>query len=370
MAPFLLLLFLLSEAASGELVVPVNPGDDVILPCQAAGSSIRVVEWTRPDLKPDTVLYYRGGHLTPDDQHPSFKDRVELVDRDLKDGDVSLILKNVSRHDAGTYKCRVKSGVTNQIRLIRTIRLQVPVTSSLEETLMDEVVLEAMLILEKHGHRRRHNALGMGGARNEIVVPVPGDDVILPCQANDYNIRVVEWTRADLEPDTVLLYRDGNLETYYQHPSFKNRVELVDRDLKDGDVSLTLKNVNINDGGTYECRVKPAGSRRRKRGIIDSEPIRTIRLQVPEPADSNSGHPKDGNSMNDDPEDGNSSPVDIHLGLAAGGLVVASAVVGVLIYRRRNNKRSGPPAAAADDDDDDDDAAADDDDEAVSDTLV
>ncbi|XP_039678154.1 coxsackievirus and adenovirus receptor-like isoform X3 [Perca fluviatilis] len=331
MAPFLLLLFLLSEAASGELVVPVNPGDDVILPCQAAGSSIRVVEWTRPDLKPDTVLYYRGGHLTPDDQHPSFKDRVELVDRDLKDGDVSLILKNVSRHDAGTYKCRVKSGVTNQIRLIRTIRLQVP---------------------------------------DEIVVPVPGDDVILPCQANDYNIRVVEWTRADLEPDTVLLYRDGNLETYYQHPSFKNRVELVDRDLKDGDVSLTLKNVNINDGGTYECRVKPAGSRRRKRGIIDSEPIRTIRLQVPEPADSNSGHPKDGNSMNDDPEDGNSSPVDIHLGLAAGGLVVASAVVGVLIYRRRNNKRSGPPAAAADDDDDDDDAAADDDDEAVSDTLV
>ncbi|XP_028462169.1 coxsackievirus and adenovirus receptor-like isoform X1 [Perca flavescens] len=236
MAPFLLLLFLLSEAASDPIVVTVNPGDDVILPCQAADSSISVVEWTRPDLKPDIVLLYRDGHLNKYDQHPSFKDRVELVDRDLKDRDVSLILKNVDIIDAGTYECRVISGDTDPVRTIRTVRLQVPGFS---------------------------------------VVTLPGRDVILQCRDADSSIRAVKWSRPDLKPDTVLLSRDGHLDTDHQHPSFKDRVELVDRDLKDGEVSLTLKNVNKHDAGTYKCRVKSAVSNHFRL-------IRTIRLQVPD----------------------------------------------------------------------------------------
>lgn len=41
----------------------------------------------------------------------------------------------------------------------------------------------------------------------------------------------------------------------YQHPSFKDRVELRDRDMKDGDVTLVLKNVTIADSGRYESHV-------------------------------------------------------------------------------------------------------------------
>ncbi|XP_039678349.1 coxsackievirus and adenovirus receptor homolog [Perca fluviatilis] len=173
-----------------------------------------------------------------------------------------------------------------------------------------------------------------------VVTAHPGDDVILPCQANDSSIIAVEWTRPDLEPPKYVLYcSDGHCDPTHQHPSFKDRVDLVDRDLKDGDVSLILKNVSSNDNGTYECRVKLDSSRRKKRAIIDSEPIRTIRLQVQ-----------------------NSSPVGRYHGLAAGvpvGLIlVAVAVVGVLMYKRHKNKRSGQPAAD------------DDDDEALGDTLV
>ncbi|XP_028419347.1 CD276 antigen homolog [Perca flavescens] len=170
----------------------------------------------------------------------------------------------------------------------------------------------------------------------------PGDDVILPCQAADSSISVVEWTRPDLEPpEYVLFYISGDLQTDYQHPSFKDRVDLVDRDLKDGDVSLILKNVSSVDNGTYECRVASDDSRRRKRAIINSEPIRIIRLQVPEPAGPNRGHSEDGNSTNDVPGDGPSSPVGRYVGLAAGVLVlVAAVVVGVLMYKRRQNKAS------------------------------
>ncbi|XP_028462206.1 CD276 antigen homolog isoform X2 [Perca flavescens] len=262
MAPFMFLLFLLSEAASDKLVV--YPGDDATLPCQAADPSFRAVEWSRPDLEPEYALFYRDGHLDTYKQHPSFKERVELVDRQLKDGDVSLILKNVSSIDTGTYNClvitrRTKGDIdSDQIRNTRIIRLQ---------------VTEPDIILVVH----------------------LGDDAILPCQAANPSIRVVEWSRPDLKPDIILYYSDGHLDPTYQHPSFKDRVELVDRDLKDGDVSLILKNVSSIDNGTYKCGVSPHNSRRKKRGI-DSEPIRTIRLQVTEPAGSNSENSKEENS--------------------------------------------------------------------------
>uniref|UniRef100_A0A8C9XD61 Ig-like domain-containing protein n=1 Tax=Sander lucioperca TaxID=283035 RepID=A0A8C9XD61_SANLU len=110
-----------------------------------------------------------------------------------------------------------------------------------------------------------------------VVTVDPGDDVILRCRAADTAISFVEWTRPDLEPDIVLLYRD------HQHPSFKDRVELVDRDPKDGDASLTLKNVNINDTGTYVCLVKTDGSTRKKRDTNSDLTLttRTVRLLVP-----------------------------------------------------------------------------------------
>ncbi|XP_038586531.1 programmed cell death 1 ligand 1-like isoform X4 [Micropterus salmoides] len=113
-------------------------------------------------------------------------------------------------------------------------------------------------------------------ASSDVVRVKPGDDVILPCRrAGEASIRAVEWTRPDLEPETVLFYRDGRSVKTQQHPSFKDRVQLVDRELKDGDVSLILKNVSSNDAGTYECRVATGGSRR-KRAIIKTEPIRII----------------------------------------------------------------------------------------------
>ncbi|XP_019207823.1 uncharacterized protein LOC109197114 isoform X1 [Oreochromis niloticus] len=185
----------------------------------------------------------------PDMQHPSFKNRVDLQDRQMKDGDVSLILKNVTTADSGTYKCYVVQRVREPLSLISIINL--------------------------------------------IIYPDPknitaesGQNVTLPCRVTNDNNKIiaVEWSRPDLGNKHVLLYQDGHFDPYYhnerfdldhQHPSFKNRVDLQDRQMKDGDVSLILKNVTINDTGTYECRVFMEETRSWKNSITG-----TINLTV------------------------------------------------------------------------------------------
>ncbi|XP_026012236.1 uncharacterized protein LOC113014735 [Astatotilapia calliptera] len=80
-------------------------------------------------------------------------------------------------------------------------------------------------------------------------------NVTLTCRVPDISFTAVQWSRTDLNEEYVLLYRDEHFEPFRQHPSFKSRVDLQDRQMKDGDVSLILKNVTINDAETYECRV-------------------------------------------------------------------------------------------------------------------
>uniref|UniRef100_A0A3Q3ILB3 Ig-like domain-containing protein n=1 Tax=Monopterus albus TaxID=43700 RepID=A0A3Q3ILB3_MONAL len=94
----------------------------------------------------------------------------------------------------------------------------------------------------------------------------PGDNVTLSCRApSSTNIIVVEWSRTDLEPQYVFVYRDGRSDPRDQNESFKDRVELKDSEMKDGDVSLVLRNVTINDSGTYECFVVQEKTHRWKR---------------------------------------------------------------------------------------------------------
>ncbi|XP_038586510.1 programmed cell death 1 ligand 1-like isoform X2 [Micropterus salmoides] len=166
---------------------------------------------------------------------------------------------------------------------------------------------------------------------SDVVQVKPGDDVILPCQAGDVFIRAVEWSRPDLEPDYVVFHRDGLSDPTHQHPSFKDRVQLVDRELKDGDVSLILKNVSSNDAGTYECRVAAGGSRR-KRANIETEPIRIIQLEV---SGSNSGDVEEGNYRH-------------YYGLGAAFVLVCLAAVGLAVgwkYKRHKDKKPEQPAA-------------------------
>ncbi|KAL4008535.1 hypothetical protein ACER0C_002387 [Sarotherodon galilaeus] len=105
-------------------------------------------------------------------------------------------------------------------------------------------------------------------ADQTIISPKAGQNTTLQCRAPTNNIIRLEWSRADLGDKHVLVYRDGHFLTDEQHPSFRNRVDLQDRQMKDGDVSLILKDVKINDAGTYECGVFMAETHSWKHSII------------------------------------------------------------------------------------------------------
>ncbi|XP_054912265.1 myelin-oligodendrocyte glycoprotein-like [Poeciliopsis prolifica] len=94
--------------AAEQTNIKATTGEDVTLPCSDPDNNpILVVQWSRPRLGPKFVLLFKNGMIDEDQQHPSFKGRVELLDSNMKDGDVSMILKKVQASDAGQFECRV-----------------------------------------------------------------------------------------------------------------------------------------------------------------------------------------------------------------------------------------------------------------------
>ncbi|XP_030580210.1 polymeric immunoglobulin receptor-like [Archocentrus centrarchus] len=204
-----------------QKIITAESGQNVTLTGRAPNSNtIRVVKWSRADQGDQYLLLYRDGQFDPDNQHPSFKNRVDLKNRQMKDGDVSVILKNVMINDTGTYECHVVTEETHSPKLIESITLRV-----------------------------------VAPPDQKTITAESGQNVTLTCRAPNNNIIVAEWRRRDLKGQYVLMYRDEQLDPEHQHPSFKNRVDLQDREMKDGDVSVILRNVTTADNGTYECRV-------------------------------------------------------------------------------------------------------------------
>lgn len=135
MLPFVVfaVLFQLSNIARGEpTVVTAEVGqENVILPCKCSDNRAMIsgVEWTRPDYMTYYVFLHRDDHDVPEDQHPSFKDRVCLQDREMQEGNLSIILKNLTIYDNGLYECHVLTIIGNRKKIdvnqVSVVHLQV-----------------------------------------------------------------------------------------------------------------------------------------------------------------------------------------------------------------------------------------------------
>ncbi|XP_056225546.1 butyrophilin-like protein 10 [Seriola aureovittata] len=112
--------FLLSASVScspvkGEHQVIGSPqpvvaasGDDVILPCHLdppIDDKRLIVEWSKLDHKAGFVHLYRYGQEVLDMKLPSYVNRTKLFTVELKHGNVSLKILDVTSADEGRYRC-------------------------------------------------------------------------------------------------------------------------------------------------------------------------------------------------------------------------------------------------------------------------
>ena len=90
------------------------------------------------------------------------------------------------------------------------------------------------------------------------VLVTEGQDTILPCHlepARNASSMTLEWTRSDLNPGFVHVWRDGKDALTDQNPAYKGRTSLTIEKLKHGDISLKLSAVELSDNRRYRCYV-------------------------------------------------------------------------------------------------------------------
>ncbi|GCC39702.1 hypothetical protein chiPu_0023864, partial [Chiloscyllium punctatum] len=94
-------------------------------------------------------------------------------------------------------------------------------------------------------------------AHNASVARV-GEDAVLPCVFVPASIDglIIEWTLRLEEIRLAYSYHHGTARVLNQHPQFRDRAEVNESLLGHGEASLQLRNVSIQDEGTYGCYVR------------------------------------------------------------------------------------------------------------------
>ncbi|KAJ4922212.1 hypothetical protein JOQ06_026120 [Pogonophryne albipinna] len=65
--------------------------------------------------------------------------------------------------------------------------------------------------------------------------------------------RTLEWSKTDLKKVIVFLFRDNREDLVEQSPLYESRTNLSVEDLKSGNASLRISNIQAADAGTYQC---------------------------------------------------------------------------------------------------------------------
>lgn len=159
----------------------------------------------------------------------------------------------------------------------------------------------------------------------------PGDNVTMPCEAEEYvPFELVEWSKFEGNTENVLVYSSENSDPEIRENYYKGRLEL--KVTKNGEVPLILKNVTVEDSGTYKCYAAKQTTRSR-RDVAPPKAISTIHLKVAPPADS---HHADAHPADAPRAPSGRGHIGVTVGLVGAALVVvALVVVAAFIWKKR-----------------------------------
>ncbi|XP_028420692.1 butyrophilin-like protein 2 [Perca flavescens] len=183
-----------------------------------------------------------------------------------------MTINNVSKSDEGLYKCSIAGNGESPeswLAVGAPHRETCPFSDHFSYVLILRtvftIVMVALLLLLGLLHsgklRVKHKYLilmckGQSQLTGSSIVATLGNDIILPYQlepVEDATDLTLEWTRSDLDPRFVHVWRSGKELVSKKHKSFEGRTSLFVDELMSGNISLKLSKVKLADRGTYRC---------------------------------------------------------------------------------------------------------------------
>ncbi|XP_075952432.1 matrix remodeling-associated protein 8-like [Anarhichas minor] len=248
-----------SDSSSSVVVAGYNvsapAGSRVVLQC-VSGRMVwtrdrlrdrqRVVHWDMYRARPDYAMERVLDMFSAGDQriYNSYNQgRVGLTPRAFRDGNFSLVIKDVTMNDRGLYSCNLHHLYCN---LYETVRVQLNVTKS----------------------RRKQQRFWDG--HKAVYVVLLGSTVVLPC-INRRNVwtdwsneeedqQVVHWDRQtqgvhhNRADRLVDLYASGEQRSYGTL-FLQRKMNISNQAFSDGDFSLSISDLQYTDQGMYSCHL-------------------------------------------------------------------------------------------------------------------
>ncbi|XP_026225523.1 fibroblast growth factor receptor-like [Anabas testudineus] len=215
------------------ITITAEPGDTVTLPCKDLSERHFIaVKWIKLDLDEEETFFsstdpdmYNDFDVSSGDLPISLENGVQLKNSEMRAGEMSLTLRNVNFSDTGTYKCLAFDQNTSSHQLISIIHLDVRPSVTI------------------------------------TITAEPGDTVTLPCKdLSERHFIAVKWIKLDLNEEETFFYspdpdmcNDFDVSSGDLPISLENGVQLKNSEMRAGEMSLTLRNVNFSDTGTYKC---------------------------------------------------------------------------------------------------------------------
>ncbi|KAM9114711.1 uncharacterized protein ACDP82_019372 [Pangshura tecta] len=227
-----IVLWTLCWVSGEETAITAQYGKDVTLTC-IFPSTFKIsfhrlsITWTKEGAQGQGVLVHRF-HLKMnwlEGQEEAYRGRTQLYPQEFPQGNASLRLSGVRLQDEGSYLCNITCELGSWSQKISLI-------------VLSDSEMERPLIVR------------------------PGEDIILNCsfqsELNHHPLNITWKKEEEGGPDLLVHSYCSELDPLEtQDEAYQGRTQLYPERFHEGNASLRLRNVRLEDDGVYTCHVKP-----------------------------------------------------------------------------------------------------------------